>query len=109
MGLTMLLSLLLSVQYVTQVSASWRQEHFVTGLPTIDGSQLTSYAGLVPVRKDDETGIEVLPHADSLTALERPFLLVIRSRTTERRTPSASTLGSRRPRLVKRRWPLLRG
>jgi hypothetical protein len=59
MGLTTLLSLLLSVQYVTTVAANWRQEHSVTGLPTVDGSQMTSYAGLVPVRKDIETDIEV--------------------------------------------------
>lgn len=41
------------------VSASWKQEHAVSGLPTHDGAELTSYAGLVTVRRDYVHNIEV--------------------------------------------------
>jgi hypothetical protein len=36
----------------------WRLQHAVTGLPTIDGSQPTSYSGLVRVRKDGDTEVK---------------------------------------------------
>ena len=44
------------------ISASWKDEHVVTGLPTLNGPDLTSYAGVVPVRKDYDRHIEVVPH-----------------------------------------------
>ena len=42
-----------------RVSANWKQEHSVKGLPTTDGSELTSYAGVVAIRNDPLTNIEV--------------------------------------------------
>jgi len=41
------------------VHATWRQDHAVTGLPTLTGPDLTSFAGVVPVRKDTDRNIEV--------------------------------------------------
>jgi len=41
------------------ISAGWREQHVVTGLPTLNGPDLTSYAGVVPVRKDYIRDIEV--------------------------------------------------
>jgi hypothetical protein len=40
------------------VSANWKQEHTVAGLPVLDG-ELTSYAGLVTIRNDYVYNIEV--------------------------------------------------
>jgi vitellogenic carboxypeptidase-like protein len=41
------------------VFATWREDHAVTGLPTLDGIEFQSFAGAVPVRKDDINKIEV--------------------------------------------------
>ena len=41
-------------------AASWRQDHHVEGLPLLDNTNVKSYAGVVPVRKDDATNTEVL-------------------------------------------------
>lgn len=57
-------SLLVSLHYV---SAIWRQEHAVVGLPVLDEQELTSYAGLVTVRKDPVNNIEVPPQEPLLT------------------------------------------
>lgn len=51
-------AILILVLNTSCLSASWRQEHSVKGLPTTDGSELTSYAGLVPIRKDLSTDVE---------------------------------------------------
>jgi len=41
------------------VSATWRQEHAVIGLPTIEGAEIKSFAGIAPVRKDEKLHVEV--------------------------------------------------
>lgn len=41
-------------------ASSWKTDHSVTGLPTLDGAPLTSYAGVVPVRKDHYTEVDIL-------------------------------------------------
>lgn len=60
------------------VSANWRREHAVTGLPILDGQDLTSYAGLVTVRKDHVEKIEV-PRRAITDLKERAILLAFRS------------------------------
>ena len=64
--------LLLTLRCVT---ATWKQEHAVKGLPTVDGSELTSYAGRVPVRKDEKQNIEVPHNNVSIDMLEWSILL----------------------------------
>ena len=72
LALARLIPLLLSFHYV---SASWRQEHAVTGLPTLDEPDLTSYAGLVTVRKDSANNIEVTSPTLMVDLIERSILL----------------------------------
>jgi len=38
-------------------ASSWKTDHSVTGLPTLDEAPLTSYAGVVTVRKDHYTEV----------------------------------------------------
>ena len=57
-GLVHILLISLSLHHVY---ATWRQDHAVTGLPTLNGPDLTSFAGVVPVRKDTDRIIEVDP------------------------------------------------
>jgi len=52
--------LLATVQFAV---ASWREDHHVEGLPVIDNTNIKSYAGVVPVRKDNATNTEVLPRS----------------------------------------------
>jgi hypothetical protein len=77
--------------------ALWREEHSVKGLPVIDRSELTSFAGAVPVRKDHEHNIEVpfrITYALAY-AVEWSVLLVIRSRGAKAGTSSVSPLDTR--------------
>lgn len=57
------LRLLLVVFVLPCVLATWKDEHVVTGLPTLNGPDVTSYAGIVPVREDLARDIEVSPFA----------------------------------------------
>jgi hypothetical protein len=52
---------LLIVLSLPSILATWKDEHVVTGLPTLNGPNLRSYAGVVPVRKDRDRDIEVPP------------------------------------------------
>ena len=61
-------SLVLFLLTIPGIYASWRQDHAVTGLPTLEEPDLTSYAGLVTVRKDHINNIEVLTIRRSITS-----------------------------------------
>ena len=54
-----LVHLLLISLSLHRVHATWRQDHAVRGLPTLSSPDLTSFAGVVPVRHDVERHIEV--------------------------------------------------
>jgi len=60
MRLTFLTAFFLTLHGQAVVGTAWRHEHSVKGLPTTDGSNLTSYAGLVPVRTNADKNQEVL-------------------------------------------------
>ena len=57
--MNLLVPLLISLS-LHRAHATWRQDHAVTGLPTLNGPDMTSFAGVVPVRKDNDRNIEVL-------------------------------------------------
>jgi len=59
MRLTFLITFLLALHGVAVVKTTWQQEHSVKGLPTTDGVDLISYAGVVPVRTDPDNNQEV--------------------------------------------------
>jgi hypothetical protein len=59
MGIARLGCLLVWIGHVYASEKTWSQDHFVTGLPMTDGPELTSYAGLVPVRKDNGTEVNL--------------------------------------------------
>jgi hypothetical protein len=65
MELARLVLLLVSLRWVCALEKTWREDHSVAGLPMIGDSEVTSYAGLVTVRKDN--GTEVISKVIHLT------------------------------------------
>lgn len=66
---------LLVVLSLPLILATWKDEHVVTGLPTLDRAHLRSYAGAVPVRKDHDHNVEVCLAGNRGLHKERSLLL----------------------------------